>query len=78
MKEYYYCQSSPFSLTTKYYEVDVKMKAFIMSWESKRTGFVVGFVAYTDGMYKVPFNLSVRRNRIHLYCFTKGTTLAIQ
>lgn len=48
MKEYYYCQSSPFSLTTKYYEVDVKMKAFIMSWESKRTGFVVGFVAYTD------------------------------
>ena len=45
-----YCgKSYPFSLKTKYYELEVKMKTRSFLTTDKGRGFIIGWVTYNDG-----------------------------
>ena len=45
-----YCGNSyPFSLKTKYYELEVKMKTWSFLTTDKGRGFIIGWVTYNDG-----------------------------
>lgn len=64
--EWKYCGNRyPFSLKTKYYELEVKMKTLSYPTTDEDRGFIIGWVTYNDGEWLF-FVLS---NVFQMFCF---------